>query len=141
MRDIRQIEMAMGKPEKSLAPAEVPVRARLGKSVVAAQHILAGSVISADMLTAKSPGDGIPANQLERLVGRVAPFEVQRRQVAADRGAELEAGGVARALTRGSLTDPRIRVQERARAVRLLCVDVDGVLTDAGMYYGPTARS
>jgi 3-deoxy-D-manno-octulosonate 8-phosphate phosphatase (KDO 8-P phosphatase) len=26
---------------------------------------------------------------------------------------------------------------QRARRVRLLCVDVDGVLTDAGMYYGP----
>ena len=26
---------------------------------------------------------------------------------------------------------------DRARKVRLLCVDVDGVLTDAGMYYGP----
>jgi YrbI family 3-deoxy-D-manno-octulosonate 8-phosphate phosphatase len=25
----------------------------------------------------------------------------------------------------------------RARNVQLLCVDVDGVLTDAGMYYGP----
>ena len=28
-------------------------------------------------------------------------------------------------------------VSPRARKVRLLCVDVDGVLTDAGMYYGP----
>ena len=28
-------------------------------------------------------------------------------------------------------------VLDRARKVRLLCVDVDGVLTDAGMYYGP----
>ena len=28
-------------------------------------------------------------------------------------------------------------VWDRARSVRLLCVDVDGVLTDAGMYYGP----
>lgn len=27
-------------------------------------------------------------------------------------------------------------LQARARRVRLLCVDVDGVLTDAGMYYG-----
>ena len=26
---------------------------------------------------------------------------------------------------------------QRAAKVRLLCVDVDGVLTDAGMYYGP----
>ena len=29
------------------------------------------------------------------------------------------------------------RAEQRARKVRLLCVDVDGVLTDAGMYYGP----
>lgn len=28
------------------------------------------------------------------------------------------------------------QVRDRARRVRLLCVDVDGVLTDAGMYYG-----
>src|SRR4030081_3084230 len=28
-------------------------------------------------------------------------------------------------------------VLDRARKVRVLCVDVDGVLTDAGMYYGP----
>jgi YrbI family 3-deoxy-D-manno-octulosonate 8-phosphate phosphatase len=28
-------------------------------------------------------------------------------------------------------------VRARAARVRLLCVDVDGVLTDAGMYYGP----
>jgi 3-deoxy-D-manno-octulosonate 8-phosphate phosphatase (KDO 8-P phosphatase) len=29
-----------------------------------------------------------------------------------------------------------VTVLDRARKVRLLCVDVDGVLTDAGMYYG-----
>ena len=28
-------------------------------------------------------------------------------------------------------------VRARAERVRLLCIDVDGVLTDAGMYYGP----
>jgi YrbI family 3-deoxy-D-manno-octulosonate 8-phosphate phosphatase len=30
-----------------------------------------------------------------------------------------------------------VTLAQRARKVRLLCVDVDGVLTDAGMYYGP----
>ncbi len=29
------------------------------------------------------------------------------------------------------------RVVDRAAHVKLLCLDVDGVLTDAGMYYGP----
>ena len=34
-------------------------------------------------------------------------------------------------------TERGVMVLDRARKVRLLCVDVDGVLTDAGMYYGP----
>ena len=34
------------------------------------------------------------------------------------------------------LSQPDHDLEERARRVRLLCVDVDGVLTDAGMYYG-----
>ncbi len=73
---VRHIEVAMGSTEKFVAPAEVPVRARLGKSVVAARHIAAGDTIDAAMLTAKSPGTGIPANQLQRLVGRVAAVDV-----------------------------------------------------------------
>jgi sialic acid synthase len=76
VRDIRQIEMAMGTGQKTVSPAEVPVRARLGKSVVAAQPIAVGSVVRLDMLTVKSPGDGIPANQLELLIGRVAAVDV-----------------------------------------------------------------
>jgi sialic acid synthase len=76
VRDIRHIESAMGSPDKRVAPSETPVRVRLGKSVVAAQHIAAGSVLRADMLTAKSPGDGISPNHLTRLVGRIAAIEV-----------------------------------------------------------------
>ncbi len=78
VRDIRHIEVALGSPEKQVAPAEIPVRARLGKSVVAAQYIAAGAVIRADMLVAKSPGDGIPANRVEQLIGRVAAVDVER---------------------------------------------------------------
>jgi YrbI family 3-deoxy-D-manno-octulosonate 8-phosphate phosphatase len=35
------------------------------------------------------------------------------------------------------LPEPAAALLDRARRVRLLCVDVDGVLTNAGMYYGP----
>jgi sialic acid synthase SpsE len=76
VRDIRHIELAMGSSEKRLVAAERPVRARLGKSIVAALHIPAGSILSAEMLTAKSPGDGIPANHLADLIGRVANVDV-----------------------------------------------------------------
>jgi sialic acid synthase SpsE len=76
VRDIRHIEEAMGSTDKRVVPSEVPVRARLAKSVVAAQHISAGTVVQADMLTVKGPGDGIPANHAARLIGRVAAVDV-----------------------------------------------------------------
>jgi sialic acid synthase SpsE len=76
VRDIRHIESALGTSEKRIAASETPVRVRLGKSVVAAKHITAGAVLQADMLTAKSPGDGISPNHLASLIGRVAPVEV-----------------------------------------------------------------
>jgi sialic acid synthase SpsE len=77
VRDIRHIEAALGSANKTIADAEVPVRTRLSKSVVAAEVIPAGAILRPDMLVAKSPGDGIPANYLGRLIGRVAAVEVQ----------------------------------------------------------------
>lgn len=76
VRDIRHIEMAMGSRDKRVSASEVPVRMRLAKSVVAARDIAAGAVVRADMLTVKGPGDGIPANHLAHLVGRVAAVDV-----------------------------------------------------------------
>jgi sialic acid synthase SpsE len=94
VRDIRQIEMAMGSGEKAIAPAEVPVRARLGKSVVAALPIAAGAVITAEMLMAKSPGDGIPANQMDELIGRIAPVAIARDDVLPRDALEWQKRGV-----------------------------------------------
>jgi sialic acid synthase len=76
VRDIRHIEEALGSPDKRLLPAEIPVRNRLAKSVAARAPIPAGAVLAAHMLTVKGPGDGIPANHLARLVGRVAAVDV-----------------------------------------------------------------
>lgn len=76
VRDIRQIERALGTGVKAIVPAELPVRTRLAKSVVAGQAIPAGTVIQASMLVFKGPGDGIPANEASRLVGRRALSDV-----------------------------------------------------------------
>jgi sialic acid synthase len=76
VRDIRHIEIALGSAEKRIASSEIPVRIRLAKSVVAARDIPAGAVMRAEMLTVKGPGDGIPANHLAHVVGRVAAVHV-----------------------------------------------------------------
>jgi sialic acid synthase len=77
VRDIRHIEVALGSREKRVVDAERPVRSRLGKSVVSARYISAGSILSQEMLTAKAPGDGISPNHLEQLIGRVAAVDVE----------------------------------------------------------------
>ncbi|MBI4495229.1 MAG: N-acetylneuraminate synthase family protein [Chloroflexi bacterium] len=76
VRDIRNIERALGSATKTIMPSEQPVRERLAKSVVARAGIPAGTVITEDMLALKGPGNGIPANRLRHVVGRIAPIDV-----------------------------------------------------------------
>jgi N-acetylneuraminate synthase len=45
-------------------------RALFGKSVALARSLPAGTVLARDMLTVKKPGTGIPASEIDSLVGR-----------------------------------------------------------------------
>jgi N-acetylneuraminate synthase len=45
-------------------------RALFGKSIALARSLPAGTVLARDMLTVKKPGTGIPASEIESLVGR-----------------------------------------------------------------------
>ncbi|MCC6176783.1 MAG: N-acetylneuraminate synthase family protein [Chloroflexi bacterium] len=72
IRNIRNIEKALGSPEKRILEPERKVRERLAKSIVARQDIPAGAVITAEMLTVKGPGTGLKPGVLPLLVGIVA---------------------------------------------------------------------
>ncbi|MEM7489072.1 MAG: N-acetylneuraminate synthase family protein [Pseudomonadota bacterium] len=54
----------------ALAEEMAPMRAIFGKSVVAARDLPAGTVLAASDVAAKKPGGGIPAREIETLVGR-----------------------------------------------------------------------
>ena len=79
VRGIRAIEQAGG-ATKRIQPGEQDVRNMALHSIVSIRDIAAGARISADDVWAKRPGTGIPARQLEEVVGRVA-----RRAIAKDR--------------------------------------------------------
>jgi sialic acid synthase SpsE len=72
VRNIRNIEKALGDGEKRLLPEERQVRDRLAKSVVASADIPIGTVISSEMLTVKGPGSGLAPRHLSDLCGLVA---------------------------------------------------------------------
>jgi sialic acid synthase SpsE len=88
VRNIRNIEAALGVPVKRVLDRERPVRERLAKSVVAAREIRAGQRIAAEDLTVKGPGNGISPRHIETLVGVVA-----RQDIAADTLMPVEALG------------------------------------------------
>jgi len=67
---VREVEVALGRGAVGMTEPEGEVRAVARRSVVAAQPIRAGAVLSADLLTVKRPAGGIPPTELEALVGR-----------------------------------------------------------------------
>ncbi|MDP3795298.1 MAG: N-acetylneuraminate synthase family protein [bacterium] len=72
----RRLEKAWGLPVKQLTDEELQTRNKHGKSVVATHPIAAGTIITAEMLTCKSPGYGLKPNMLGQLVGKFARVDI-----------------------------------------------------------------
>jgi N,N'-diacetyllegionaminate synthase len=69
---IRDVEVALGDGLKRPRVSELDTARVARKSVVSQADILPGTVITAEMLTTKRPGTGIPPRDLTRVVGRAA---------------------------------------------------------------------
>jgi sialic acid synthase len=67
---IRRIDAALGSAEKQIEPSVAANRTKLGRSLVARSTLVAGTILHDDMLTLKSPGDGVHWIQRDRLLGR-----------------------------------------------------------------------
>ncbi len=76
MDSIRAIEKAMGSYEKKVVAAEKPAHSYARRSIVAAQGIPKGTVITREMLTFKRPGTGIYPKFAEMVVGRTAKQDI-----------------------------------------------------------------
>jgi sialic acid synthase SpsE len=72
----RAAHAALGSGVLGLSPLEHDVRVAARKSVVAARAIRAGAIVSADMLTIKRPGGGVPPDELDGLIGRQAACDI-----------------------------------------------------------------
>lgn len=81
VRLIRQTEKSLGSGYKTVFPFEQENHQLARRSVVAKTVISAGSVITAEMLTLKRPGTGIPPKMLELVIGRQARKDIQPNEV------------------------------------------------------------
>jgi sialic acid synthase len=71
VRDLRRLRIALGDGIKRPYPSEKAPLYKMGKKLVAARNLSAGHSIMRDDIAIKSPNDGIPPYQLDRIVGRV----------------------------------------------------------------------
>jgi N,N'-diacetyllegionaminate synthase len=69
---VRQVEAALGSPEKERQAEHDAVRATFEKSIVTAVPVPAGATLERAMVTTKRPGTGIPAARISSVIGRRA---------------------------------------------------------------------
>lgn len=77
IRDIRAFEEAMGTGDITIIEEEIPIRHKLGKSLVARKKIPRGTKIDKSMVIAKSPGTGLPPYRIGDVLGKNAKVEIQ----------------------------------------------------------------
>jgi N-acetylneuraminate synthase len=75
LKILRQARQGGG--ERRVLNGEEPARRFARRSVVSGASIEAGSTIAANQLTTKRPGTGIPADQFDLVVGRVARSHIR----------------------------------------------------------------
>ena len=71
VQSCRNVYEAMGSRERVVSSAEYDQRKKMRRSVIASVDLSAGTVLTLENLDVKRPGGGIPADQIDSLVGRV----------------------------------------------------------------------
>jgi sialic acid synthase len=70
VRDLRRTRLALGDGMKTMYPSETEPIVKMAKKLVAARNLPAGHVLRLEDVAMKSPGDGLPPYELDRVVGR-----------------------------------------------------------------------
>jgi N-acetylneuraminate synthase/sialic acid synthase len=70
VRDLRRVRQALGDGVKRPLPCEADAMTKMGKKLVAARDLSAGHTLLETDLAIKSPGNGLPPYEIDKLVGK-----------------------------------------------------------------------
>jgi sialic acid synthase len=71
VRDLQRTKAAVGDGVKRVHESEVKPITKMGKKMVAARDLPAGYMIRREDIAIKSPGDGLPPYEIDKVIGRV----------------------------------------------------------------------
>lgn len=69
VRDLKRTRLALGNGDKKCFPKEQSAYLKMGKKLVVTRDLPAGHTLTHNDLTIKSPGDGLPPYELDRVLG------------------------------------------------------------------------
>lgn len=81
VRDIRVMEMSLGKEELFIEPAVKAAKDKLERSLAAKRSIKKGETITESDLHLLSPGDGFKWNESDKLIGRMAKEDIGMNEI------------------------------------------------------------
>ncbi len=80
LKELKQATLNVGKilgdGKRKLLPSEVAVKQTARRSLIARRDIAPGTVLTAELIVVKRPGTGIPAEDLEKVLGRKMKSQV-----------------------------------------------------------------
>ena len=79
--DLVNISKIMGDDKKQIQPSEIVVKKSARRSLVAKLNISAGTVLTSEMVSFKRPGTGIPAAEINAVVGKPCKRDVRAEEV------------------------------------------------------------
>ncbi|PSN10080.1 N-acetylneuraminate synthase, partial [filamentous cyanobacterium CCT1] len=71
VRDLKRVREALGDGQKKFYLSEQGARVKMGKKLVVTRDLPAGHQLTAEDITMKSPGDGLPPYEIDNVIGRV----------------------------------------------------------------------
>lgn len=71
VRDLRRTRQALGDGQKRVHLSERAAYLKMGKKLVAARDLPVGHLLTVEDIAMKSPGDGLPPYELEKILGNV----------------------------------------------------------------------
>ena len=77
VRDLERVKVAIGDGVKQTYESEKNPIIKMGKKLVAARDLPAGYTIRREDIALKSPGDGLPPYELDKVIGRVTRQELK----------------------------------------------------------------
>jgi N,N'-diacetyllegionaminate synthase len=81
VRGIRKVELALGDGVKRPSSSELNTASVARKSIVAAEDIPAGTVLTSELITLRRPGTGLPASLSAYVLGRVTRGAIAQGQL------------------------------------------------------------